>query len=101
MRGQTNFVRSLFQLNRVYRPELLLADHETPVSYEIRLPPPPARDQRVNPASLYVHAPRGRRGRAIDAATEEFVDETRVGTRLVKTQPSTLPTLCGGAIANP
>ena len=80
LRGQTNFVRSLFQLNKVYRPELLLADHETPVSYEIPLPPPPARDQRVNPASLYVHAPRGRRGRAIDAATEEFVDETRVGT---------------------
>ena len=27
LRGQTNFVRSLFQLNKVYRPELLLADH--------------------------------------------------------------------------
>ena len=38
-RGQTNFVRSLFQLNKVYRPELLLADHAAPVAYEIPLPP--------------------------------------------------------------
>src|SRR5207237_37255 len=29
--------------------------------------------------ALYVHAPRGRAGRAIDAATEHFVDETRMG----------------------
>ena len=27
LRGQTNFVKSLFKLNSVYRPELLLADH--------------------------------------------------------------------------
>ncbi|HUC69910.1 MAG TPA: hopanoid C-3 methylase HpnR [Stellaceae bacterium] len=81
LRGQTNFVRSLFQLNKVYRPELLRADHDAPVSYEIPLPPSaPAR--RVSAASLYVHAPRGRRGRAIDAATEEFVDETRMGSTL-------------------
>ena len=39
LRGQTNFVRSLFQLNKVYRPELLLADHAAPVAYEIPLPP--------------------------------------------------------------
>ena len=79
LRGQTNFVRSLFQINKVYRPELLLADHGMPVTYEIPLPPS-APERRVNPASLYVHAPRGRRGRAIDAATEQFVDETRMGT---------------------
>ena len=30
LRGQTNFVRSLFKLNKVYRPELLLADHMAP-----------------------------------------------------------------------
>jgi hypothetical protein len=42
--------------------------------------PPSAPQQRVNPASLYIHTPRGRRGRAIDAATEEFVDETRMGS---------------------
>jgi hypothetical protein len=28
---------------------------------------------------LYIHAPRGRAGRTIDAATEAFVDETRMG----------------------
>jgi hopanoid C-3 methylase HpnR len=80
LRGQTNFVRSLFQLNKVYRPELLLADHRAPVAYEIPLPPAPAPERRLNPASLYIHAPRGRRGRAIDAATEEFVEGTRMGS---------------------
>ena len=39
LRGQTNFVKSLFRLNSVYRPELLLADHAAPVAYEIPLPP--------------------------------------------------------------
>jgi hopanoid C-3 methylase HpnR len=76
LRGQTNFVKSLFKLNSVYRPELLLADHARPVDYAIPLPPPhpaPAAAGR----ELYVHAPRGRAGRAIDAATEEFVDATR------------------------
>ena len=33
----------------------------------------------VGGRSLYVHAPRGRAGRAIDTATERFVDETRMG----------------------
>ena len=80
LRGQTNFVRSLFQLNKVYRPELLLADHDAPVSYEIALPPTRAPERAPAPASLYVHPPRGRRGRAIDAATEQFVEETRMGS---------------------
>jgi hopanoid C-3 methylase HpnR len=75
-RGQTNFVRSLFLLNRVFRPEYLLADHDAPVAYEIPLPPAPA---EAKTAALYIHAPRGRKGRAIDAATERFVDETRMG----------------------
>src|SRR6202166_1936340 len=79
LRGQTNFVRSLFKLNSVYRPDLLLADHRRPVEYEIALPPPPGAAPAVGRA-LYVHAPRGRAGRAIDAATEEFVEETRMGT---------------------
>jgi hopanoid C-3 methylase HpnR len=79
LRGQTNFVKSLFQLNKVYRPELLLADHAAPVAYEIPSPPPTP-EARVNPASLYIHPARGRRGRAIDAATEEFVDATRTGS---------------------
>jgi hopanoid C-3 methylase HpnR len=78
MRGQTNFVKSMFKMNSVYRPELLLADHTRPVDYQIPLPP--VRDEKaVSGRSLYVHAPRGRTGRAIDAATESFVDETRMG----------------------
>src|ERR1700726_102680 len=71
LRGQTNFVRSLFKLNSVYRTDLLLADHRAPVKYETPLhPPAPAADISVEPVggrSLYVHAPRGRAGRAIDA----------------------------------
>src|SRR6266446_5692760 len=83
LRGQTNFVKSLFKLNSVYRPELLLADHSRPVEYQIPLQPAaPTRDTPAEAAAgraLYVHAPRGRTGRAIDAATEQFVDETRMG----------------------
>jgi hypothetical protein len=59
---------------------LLLADHERPVAYEMSPPPPVANpDERPSKRSLYVHAPQGRRGRAIDDDTEEFVDETRMG----------------------
>jgi hypothetical protein len=78
-RGQTNFLRSVFKLNSVYDPKLLLADHARPVVYEIPQQP----ERRDGPAhlrrELYVHAPRGRASRAIDAATERFVDETRIG----------------------
>jgi hopanoid C-3 methylase len=77
LRGQTNFARSLFSLNKVYRPELLIADHAVPVAYEIPLPP---RGGEAKRNSLYVHAPRGRKGRAIDQTTERFVEETRMGT---------------------
>jgi hopanoid C-3 methylase len=78
LRGQTNFVKSLSSLNKVYRPELLLADHSLPVAYEIPLPPLPD-ERRRDRGSLYIHAPRGRKGRAIDPATERFVDDTRIG----------------------
>jgi hopanoid C-3 methylase HpnR len=77
LRGQTNFVKSMFKMNSVYRTELLLADHAKPVDYQIPLPP--AAEEKASGRSLYVHAPRGRAGRAIDAATERFVDETRMG----------------------
>lgn len=80
LRGQTNFVRSLFSLNKVYRPELLLADHAVPVTYEIPLPPQATEAQARAAASLFIHVPRGRKGRAIDRATERFVEETRTGT---------------------
>jgi hopanoid C-3 methylase HpnR len=79
LRGQTNFVKSMFKMNGVYRAELLLADHARPVDYEIPLPPRREPLQAASGRSLYVHAPRGRAGRAIDVATERFVDETRTG----------------------
>jgi hopanoid C-3 methylase len=81
LRGQTNFIKSMFKMNSVFRPELLLADHARAVNYQI--PMPPVREERApSGRSLYVHAPRGRAGRAIDAATEQFVDETRMGATL-------------------
>src|SRR5205085_4134060 len=75
LRGQTNFVKSLFSLNSVYRPGLLLADHAAPAVYQIPLPPKAADEQRRRGAALYIHAPRGRKGRAVDIETERFVEE--------------------------
>lgn len=75
--GQTNFLKMLFKFNSVYDPKLQLADHAAPVRYAMSLPPAP-RD-RVAAESLYVHPGRGRRGREYDAATERFVDDTRMG----------------------
>jgi hopanoid C-3 methylase len=77
-RGQTNFFRSLWKFNQVYDPALLLEDHRRPVAYEMTLPPP-ARTT-VDPRGLYVLKGRGRAGRAIDDATEQFVEATRMGT---------------------
>lgn len=79
-RGQTNFVKMLWKFNSVYDEKLLLADHDKPVAYEMSPPPLVANpDARPTKKELYVHAPQGRRGRAIDDATELFVDETRTG----------------------
>ena len=52
-----------------------------PARSDYQIPLKPAREAQA-PAtgrSLYVHAPRGRTGRAIDTATERFVDATRMG----------------------
>jgi hopanoid C-3 methylase len=80
LRGHPNFLKSLYLLDKLYRPELLLADHERPVAYEMSLPTTGAGIREVPTAEFYVHPPRGRKGRAIDAATERFVDATRMGT---------------------
>jgi hopanoid C-3 methylase len=80
LRGHPNFLKSLYLLDRLYRPELLLADHNMPVAYQMPLPAARGGISKSATASLYIHAPRGRKGRAIDAATENFVEETRVGT---------------------
>jgi hypothetical protein len=71
-------LKSLFHIERVFRPDLLLADHALPVHYEIPLPQPAAA-AAAPVRSLYIHPPRGRKGRAIDAATERFVEATRMG----------------------
>ncbi len=76
LRGQTNFVRSLWKFNSVFDAKLLLADHARPISYALR--PPPAQGQPFARRDLYIHAPQGRKGRAIDDATERFVEATRM-----------------------
>jgi hypothetical protein len=76
-KGQTNFVKMLFKFGSVYDPDLQYADHLRPVDYEMSLPPPPR--EAVERDALYVHQAAGRRKREIDAATERFVDETRIG----------------------
>lgn len=78
-RGQTNFLKSLWKFSSVFKPELQLADHQRPVRYEMSLPPEPA-GEKFRPRAVYVHEVRGRQPRALDAATESFVDQTRTGT---------------------
>jgi hopanoid C-3 methylase HpnR len=78
LRGQTNFLRSLWKFNRVFNPELQLADHRRPARYEMSLPPEPAA-RKFRPQDIYMHEVRGRKPRALDEATEHFVDETRTG----------------------
>ena len=74
LRGQTNFVRMLWKFNGVYNASRQFAEHTRAVQYEIRLPPAPQVNIDVN--QLYVYQPLGRRGRAIDDATERFVRDT-------------------------
>jgi hopanoid C-3 methylase len=54
--GQTNFVRMLWKFNRVYTPARLLADHQQPVTYEMRLPAPPT-NGTVKQRDLYLLQP--------------------------------------------
>ena len=68
----------LWKFNNVYNPKLQLSHHKQPVRYEMSLPPAP--QVKVNPRTLYILQAKGRQGRAIDDATEKFVDETRMGT---------------------
>jgi hopanoid C-3 methylase HpnR len=76
LQGQTNFVRMLWKFDSVFDPRLQLADHARAVRYAMT--PPPRTEGRLDPKSLYVHGPQGRRGRAIDDATETFVEATRM-----------------------
>src|SRR5579884_732315 len=78
LRGQTNFVKMLWKFNSVYNPRLQLADHQRPVTYEMKLPE--ATREKINSKLLYILPSGGRHGRAIDDSTEQFVDATRMGT---------------------
>jgi hypothetical protein len=52
-----------------------LADHQQPVRYPMA--PPPEPKDVIDPRSIYIHPPHGRRGRVLDDATETFVNQTR------------------------
>ena len=75
--GQTNFVKMLWKFNSVFNPALQLADHQRPARY--LMPVQPDVVQNVDRKDLYVHGPGGRKTRALDDATEKFVDTTRMG----------------------
>lgn len=78
MRGQSNFVRGMLLYNKTFNLDKMLHDHAQPVRYEIPLPA--AAMPAAKTAGLYIHAPRGRAGRHIDDSTEQFVDQTRMGS---------------------
>ena len=77
LHGQTNFLRIFWEFKNTYNTKRLLADHARPVNYEIRLPPPPV--ETIDPKMLYIHNARGKHGRALDEASEQFVDASRMG----------------------
>jgi hopanoid C-3 methylase len=78
LRGQTNFVKMLWKFNSVYNPALQLADHRRPVVYEMTLPP--KHNGKINGKEMFILPAKGRHSRAIDDATEQFVDASRMGT---------------------
>ncbi len=55
LRGQTNYPRMLWKFSSVYNPERQFADHQRPVTYEMR--PPRLLARKPTKADLYVHAP--------------------------------------------
>lgn len=77
LRGQTNFVKMLWKFHSVYNPALQLSDHAQPVRYEMA--PPRSRADAASRPLLYIHPARGRHGRNLDEATEQFVEHTRTG----------------------
>jgi hopanoid C-3 methylase HpnR len=56
LRGQTNFARMLWKFNGAYNPQRLLADHQKPVTYEMRLPESPAQG-KLNQKELFILPP--------------------------------------------
>ena len=58
----------LWKFNSIYDPQLQIADHAQPVHYE--LTPPPEAVDVIDPKSIYIHPPHGRRREVLDRATE-------------------------------
>ena len=56
LRGQTNFVRSLWKFSRVYSADRQFGDHARPVRYAMR--PPAAQLARPKASDLFVHRAR-------------------------------------------
>lgn len=75
--GQTNFIKMLWKFNSVFNPALQLADHQRQARY--LMPMKPDAVQKIDRKELYVHGPGGRKTRALDEATEHFVETTRMG----------------------
>ena len=56
LRGQTNFLRSLWKFRRVYNVERQWSDHQQPVMYAMRPPAAPG-SPRPRQSELFVHVP--------------------------------------------
>lgn len=75
LHGQTNFIRNLWSLPKFINTKRLLADHTQPVQYEMRLQDGPK--EKVDPKEIYIHPTGGKRSRALDSASEAFVEQSR------------------------
>ncbi len=73
-RGQTNYVKLLWQFSRFISIDRLMADHARHVDYAMRPPAPAAATVKRN--SIYVHTPAASPRRALDPATSAFVAST-------------------------
>ena len=62
LRGQTNFIRSLWKFSQVYSTKRQMADHARPVTYGMR--PPAAPVAKPKASDLFVHAPMRREAAA-------------------------------------
>ena len=77
LRGQTNFVTSLWKFNSVFNAQQQMTDHAQPVRYELSRCDGAAIN--ADKRTLYIHQPPTRRGRVLDEATQRFVAATRDG----------------------
>jgi hopanoid C-3 methylase HpnR len=76
--GQTNFLKMIWNFNRVYNPDRQMADHAQAVQYE--LPEPPGhREDAPGREDLYVHVPVRLRRRAAARGAHRDVERAGVG----------------------